>query len=248
MKKLTILLAVVLVFSMTAMFVSAAELTNVAKGKTYTLTIVEGTPGYGSPDPDDGTGYGDGINVARQRLTNGEKSETADGGGSSPSDIGGALVGGQSATNVEYIIDLGKVVSGIKKFDMDLYDNSDWGISAPVSVEYAISDDNATFTSLGVVDVANVTKTSSGTWNRYDMTLNLDAVKSGRYVKIIAKAGSHVWSSEIEVFAEGASSDTSDDTSKTPTPDTGDGMVYAVVALVASAGAAIVITKKNRSR
>lgn len=238
MKKFAILLAAVLLLSVTAMFVSAAEFTNVAEGKAYTLNIIAGTPGYGVPDPDDGTGYGDGIDAFRQRLTNGEKAPGPDGGASASE---GAYVGGQNATEAEYVIDLGSVVEGIKKLDMDLYDNSDWGISAPTSVEYFISDDNENFTSLGVVEAANATKTSSGTWNRYDMTLDLDAEKSARYVKVNVKVGSHVWSSEIEVFVE------SEEESNT-TPDTGDGFVYAVITLTASAGAAIIITKKNRSK
>ncbi|MDD2268849.1 MAG: hypothetical protein PHY15_04760 [Eubacteriales bacterium] len=235
MKKFAILLAALLLLSVTAMFVSAAEFTNVAEGKAYTLNIIAGTPGYGVPDPDDGTGYGDGIDAFRQRLTNGEKAPGPDGGASASER---AYVGGQNATEAEYVIDLGSVVEGIKKLDMDLYDNSGWGISAPTSVEYFISDDNENFTSLGVVEAANVIKTSSGTWNRYDMTLDLDAEKSARYVKVNVKVGSHVWSSEIEVLVE------SDEES----PDTSDGFVYAVAALTVSAGAAIIITKKNRSK
>ena len=42
MKKLTIFLAALLVFSMVAVAASAATLKNVAEGKTYTVEIVAG--------------------------------------------------------------------------------------------------------------------------------------------------------------------------------------------------------------
>ena len=229
MKKLTIFIAAVLVFSMVAIAASAATLKNVAEGKTYTVEIISGgdeTPyGYNA---DNEEGFGDGPNGIRQRLTDGVAGEGEGG--------GGGEVGAQKATEAVFVIDLGKEVSNIKKLTMDLYKNDGWGIAIPVSVEYAISNDNTTFTSLGVVEVSDSNKVADVAWDTWYMDLNLTEAKSARYVKITAKASNYVWSTEIQVLAEDAGSST---------PDTSDNTVYVALALVISVSSAALVLKKK---
>ena len=227
MKKLTIFLAALLVFSMVAVAASAATLKNVAEGKTYTVEIVAGggDEPYGyNADNDDG--FGDGPNGIRKRLTDGTAG-AGDGGGY-------AQVGAQKATEAVYVIDLGKEVVNIKKLTMDLYKNDGWGIGAPISVEYAISSDNVTFTSLGVVEVNDTTKVDGVSWDTWYMDLDLTEAKSARYVKITALATNYVWSTEIQVLAE-------------ESPGTSDNTLFVALTFLVSVSSAALVLKKRRA-
>jgi LPXTG-motif cell wall-anchored protein len=195
-KLLAIIISALLIIPVSSFFVNAADLSNVAKGKTYTVDIGEGTPGYSCPDPDDGTGFGDGVNAKRQRLTDGVIG--ADDGGLK------GLIGAQQTAKAVYIIDLGSVVNGIKKLSMDLY-YGNWGIGEALSVEYALSTDNTNFNNVGKVERKDAVNKVNAVWKGDDYVLNLSEAKSARYVKITATATNYVWSSEMQVFAEGGS-------------------------------------------
>jgi LPXTG-motif cell wall-anchored protein len=207
MKKILIsLLLVVLIVSSFSLFASAEELTNVAQGKHYTLDIGDGTPGYGVDN-----GYGDGVDAVNQRLTDGVIGEAS---GAITSSPGVGLAGAQKTTKAIYVIDLGSVVTGIQKFNMDMYSKTDWGIAPSVSVEYAVSEDGITYTTVGTVLLANATSKGSGVegeWVASDYILELTTAVSARYVKMTAIAGNYVWSTEMQVFANtgAASTDTS---------------------------------------
>ena len=262
MKKiLAVLLTLTLFIPCFSILASAGDLVNVAKGKKYTVDIgSEGTAEYGCPDPDDGTGFGDGKNLSRQRLTDGVIG-TDDGGA-----VG--LIGAQQTPKAIYTIDLGSVVKGIKKLNMDMY-YGPWGISEALSVEYALSEDGTNYTTVGKVERKNAVNKVNGEWNGDDYILNLTEAKSARYVKITAVATNYVWSSEMQVFSDGSSSGSSQSSSsetssnsqsssesKTSSssqpadnnPKTGDsGMaIFAVIAIL-SVGAAYSFSKRKQT-
>ncbi|HAN20612.1 MAG: hypothetical protein A2Y15_09020 [Clostridiales bacterium GWF2_36_10] len=196
-KVLVFLLVAVLIIPCFSLFTSAADLTNVAELKPYTTDIGTGTPGYGMPaeGEDQNGGYGDGIDGVRQRLTDGVIGGGADGGGY-------GIIGAQSTTQAIYVIDLGSVVNGILKLNMDMYSNSGWGIGDGISVEYALSTDGTTYTTVGTVLIADAVDKSAEGWTAYDYILELSSAKSARYVKMTATATNYVWSTEMQVFAD----------------------------------------------
>ncbi|OGO93242.1 MAG: hypothetical protein A2Y17_02645 [Clostridiales bacterium GWF2_38_85] len=220
-KVLELLLTALLLLSCMSLFVSAADLTNVAQGKTYTVDIGEsGTASYGYPD-----GYGDGPAAERQLLTDGNIA----------TDNGDAGTGAQQTSLGVYVIDLGSVVDGIKKLNMDMYGCEGWGVGVPISVEYAISTNGTDYTTVGTVLVDGAVAKGVGDWVGYDFILELTEAQSAQYVKMTASATNYIWSTEMQVFAESA----------TTTPDTGDNVAVLIVLLVVAAAGSIIVTSRK---
>jgi LPXTG-motif cell wall-anchored protein len=243
-KSIAILLVLLLAIPFFSVITSAGDLVNVAKGKKYTVDIgSDGTAGYSCPDPDDGTGFGDGKNLARQRLTDGVIAKD-DGGGA-------GLIGAQQTPKAIYTLDLGSVVKGIKKLSMDMY-YGPWGIGEALSIEYALSEDGTTYTTVGKVERKNAVNKVNGEWKGDDYILNLTEAKSARYVKITAVATNYVWSSEMQVFADGSgdpgSSQSASESSKDNNPETGDNgiTIFAIIAII-SVGAAYSYTRRKQT-
>ncbi|HBR32593.1 MAG TPA: hypothetical protein DD733_10990 [Clostridiales bacterium] len=200
-------LAMAIIVSGFSLIAGAEELTNVAEGKSYTLECETSEADYGYTEGTD-SGFGDGPNAIRQRLTDGmhglESTRTV-------------KSGAQKTKKAFYVIDLGSVVNGISKLNMDMYYRTDWGIQKPIGVEYALLTDGVNYTTEGKILVADsVERETPEPWVGYDFTLNLSTPKSARYVKMIAEGGNYIWSTEMQVFASGE--ETSDPESESSTP------------------------------
>jgi hypothetical protein len=136
-KVLSFILVLLLSVSFLSVIASADNLVNVAQGKTYTVDIGEQGQKYDNP------ALSDGENASYQRLTDGVV-------GGEDGGLGG-LPGAQYTPQAIYVIDLGSVVHGIQKFNMDMYYGV-WGIKEPKSVEYAVSTDGTNYTVVGTVE------------------------------------------------------------------------------------------------
>lgn len=221
-KNLIFLLVLVLMIPCFSLFVNAAEPVNVAEGKSYTVDITDGTAGYGIPVPDDGSGFGDGIDAYRQRLTDGVIA--AEDGGLT------GQIGAQSTATAIYVIDLGSVVSGISKFNMDMYSIPSWGVGDAISVEYAVSTNGTDYTTVGTVLRADAVSKGNTDFIGHDYILTLAAPQSARYVRMTASATNYVWSSEMQVFADNTIPDVSnEDTSSVSNTESSEETVNSTV-------------------
>ena len=119
---------------------------------------------------------------------------------------GGSVGGGFGVNNkyAEVVLDLGEVRNDLYKFSADLI-GGDWGIAQPNGIKVAVSDDGTNFKYVGEA------KTVADNF----FTVSAANLVSGRYVKFYLDAGSHVWLSEIEVYAaEAIIDDVSEDVSQ----------------------------------
>ena len=225
MKKLIVFaLVAILVVSMSALFVNAAE-TNVAAGKSYTFTGAAENGDY----PDTGN----------KELTDGVKGALSDIGYQSAIWTGlnwkgiGAVCADTtwSATTIainEIVVDLGSVTEGLTRFAVTTQDCGS-GINKPKKIEVMISNDKTNFTSLGnttstkTVDKANAEFPDYGI---YEYSYTASAEQSARYVKFVVTHG-NAWTfiSEVEVFTGGSTVDpvsedeTTDDPASTDESD-----------------------------
>jgi len=186
-KALAVILVLLLTVPFLSIIASADDLVNVALGKKYTVDIGE------QGQPYDNDSLSDGENGSFQRLTDGVVGGT-DGG------LAG-LPGAQYTPQAVYVIDLGSVVNGIKKFNMDMY-YGPWGIKEPKSVEYEVSVDGVDYTYLGKVEKKDAVNKSNEGWYGDEYILTLSAPVSARYVRVTATGDNFIWSTEIQVFAD----------------------------------------------
>ena len=185
----------------------------------------------------DGGERDDGYKIDNVVLTNGAKH-----GG----DIGGGY--GLGVPYAEFVLDLGEKRTDLFRFAADLIGGG-WGIAEPTGIRVAVSDDGENYFYVG----ASTTKVDNF------FTVELDNTVGGRYVKFMCDATSHVWLSEIEVYAvvevedvsEDVSADVSDDSSaaassEAETPPTGD-MTLALVFVAIAAMSIGVVIKRRRA-
>lgn len=205
MKKLIVLiLTAMLIVSLSAVFVSAAE-TNVAAGKTYTYTGKSADGLY----PDTGN----------KELTDGAVGTVADvnykaelwvglnwkGEGAKCEDT--VWTENTIAVN-EIVVDLGSVTSGITGFNL-VSEACGSGIDVPRKVEVQISTDKSKFTTVGTAKgkmFVDLKDAANPTFGIYNYTLNASAEQSARYVKFIIThgvKGSWCFVSETQVFTGG---------------------------------------------
>jgi len=206
---------------------------NIAGGKTYTTTGV--------------TPRGDGWDDAGTKLTDGVKVRD---------NSGGTSIAGLKGTNVEVVLDLGeeKEISG---FMADAFGNSPWGIQSPtnITVEFLYSSDGQDFTSAGTVNGADLTPVFSeeNGWEIYEFVKAEEC--EARYIKVIytqpGTVDSHLWISEIEVYApaeEVAESSQVEETSETSsggsTPTGDSGLIALSIIAVLTLAGVVVIKRK----
>lgn len=176
--------------------------------------------GYPYPEEGNANKVIDGVKYENLSL---KKPYTSDGGTYggdwTDTDASGNLIGkftdGYSALNaagdvgecgchkggtVNITIDLGKVAP-VKQVTTDLYGNSGWGIPSPTgaTVKVAFSNDGKTFTEFKTLD--DITKSSSGSWERHDRSITFDTMPEARYVRVQYNiTGNFLWLSEISVY------------------------------------------------
>lgn len=154
--------------------------TNIAFGKAYKADVKDGE--FRTDD------YGDGENGTK--LTDGIIA------------FGSSDVAAYSTSDLEVTLDLGEVVNNIIGFNVNVTHGA-WGVSAPDSIEFFVSEDGVTFVSVGAVLSASAnTINTDGDWKSSDYVLLADGTISARYVRFYSKlsAGAHNWVSEFEVF------------------------------------------------
>lgn len=202
---------------------------NILAGLTYTY---EGT----IREPDGFSDYNS-DGTCKNRLTDGAYAENP----------GSEQIAAYNGGPTSFVFDLGKVTD-IAGFYCDGY-SGNWGIPAPTSVEFLVSDDGATYTSVGVVEVNEENTTVvSDPWQKHEF--KLDKVASGRYIKVVYTTTVHTWLSEIEAYAavEGGttSTDTSSEVSTEKPVETADNGIVALAVIASLAVAGAVIVKKSR--
>ncbi len=169
---------------------------------------------------------------------------------------GSDKVGAYGQGTVTFVFDLGESKE-ITSFHCEGY-SGDWGITAPTSVEFLVSDDGTTYTSVGTVETT--TEALEGNWAKHDFKLEKSA--AGKFIKVVYNTASHVWVSEIEAFGKAAAGDTSTEPtsdasaaestaastaeSSTGTAQTGDLGVAAIALLAIVAVGGAVAVKKCR--
>jgi len=100
---------------------------------------------------------------------------------------------------VDFTIDLGTVQS-VGAARSYYYDDNNYGIYKPPSVEILTSTDNSVYTSRGTTPAASAINTAGRTW-RYDLALSASA----RYVRfhVTATPGANLFTGEAEVYLAG---------------------------------------------
>lgn len=167
------------------MGVSAAEDVNIAFNKLYTAS---------APYTDRTVNPKDYQLIDGRELTDGVKGTT---------DYGTEWHAFYSQDSYFAKVDLGLKYPGIKKMTMQIAENTGASIHKPKSVEYFVSTDNRTYTSVGI---AAATKTGSyGATTLYDYTLELTAPVTARFVRAVLTkdTGMFIFVSEFEVFNSG---------------------------------------------
>lgn len=150
---------------------------NIAKGKTYTLTKA---PEGGYPDE------------TEKGLTDGEK------GGASYSEK--AWVG--FLGKPEIIIDLGEKKDGIYAFKVNTLGGGTAGVFAPNNFEVFVSDDGTTYTKAAARQFEQDLDIDAGTIVERTIFTSTESV-SGRYVKIVVGTNqSWIFIDEVEIIAE----------------------------------------------
>ncbi|MDD4421828.1 MAG: discoidin domain-containing protein [Eubacteriales bacterium] len=181
-KKLSLILAIVLMISLFGIIGSLAAIktvyTNIAVGATYEASEPYTLRTY----PND---Y---QLIDGKELTDGVKATTAYG------TEWHAFCDNTGDKSPYYIIvDLAEKKNDIKKLSIQFQDNTGAGIVKPVSVVYSISDNGTDFTELGTA-----TESGSGAYLNYDLICSTPA--SGRYFKaVITKGGFFTFASEFEI-------------------------------------------------
>ena len=145
------------------------------------------------------------------------------------------------------IFDLGEATD-LNQVKAHLVYNAGWGIKAPAAVKAYVSDDNENWTEIGTLEGS-----ASAEGTAYWVSLNTEA--TGRYVKVeFTLAGTFAFVNEIEVYGdvEVEAGEEDNSSTSTPTPSTpvkpGDAsntIVFAILALVAIAGSAVVIKTRK---
>lgn len=120
-------------------------------------------------------------------------------------------------------------------------DNAGAGIASPATVEFLVSNDGETFESLGTVQPTNADSEVE--------VVALAAEANAQYVQVRMTSSGWMFVSEVEVEGyvevETESDNTEDDSSATaPAGDASNMIVFAVIALVAIAGTAVVIKSR----
>lgn len=122
-----------------------------------------------------------------------------------------------------------------------LQGNFDAGIASPATVEFFVSSDNTNWTSIGSVTPAD------GTGSTEDVAVELAEAVNAQYVQVRMTSGGWMFVSEVEVgsYVE-VEVDNGDDEDKTsPAGDASNMIVFAVIALVAVAGTAVVVKTRR---
>lgn len=197
---------------------------NLAKGKTYTVT--GNTPRGDDWDDVNGT-----------KLTDGEKDREV---------TTNTKVAGMKSNNLSVVVDLGEV-KDIAGFYADAYGNSAWGIQDPslMTVEFFYSADGENYTSAGQVKGEDLEPAfTKGDWKIYEFVKA--ASVQGRYIKVVyTQPGSettHLWISEIEVYAPAQPGESSETSGTTPTGDPGF-IGLSILAVIALAGVVVIKRK-----
>jgi len=205
-----------------------AQKKNLLAGLQYTTEGNKRATDNFSDTNEDGT--------CRYRLTDGVYAE----------DPGTDKVGAYGNGNVSFVFDLGEKTD-ITGFYTDGY-SGNWGIGAPTSVEFFVSDNGTDYTSVGAVEKSDDNTTAlTGTWVKHEFAL--DKAASGRYIKVVYNTTSVTWLSEIEAYGtEDAetSTATSTDTSADKPAETADNGIVALAVIASIAVAGAVIVKKTR--
>jgi len=214
-------LAIFLIVSLSAMFVSAEE-TNVAAGKSYTYTGVH-------VDPDlNEVKYPD---IGEKQLTDGEKGVKDDityradvwvgmsWGGEGAYSNSSVWDANTTIAQNSIVVDLGSVTDDLTRFTLITQDCGS-GIVRPKEVEVLISDDNSSFTSVGKVTASNATMivdkqdADNPEYGIYEYSYTASEAKSARYVKYtVTHGGGWLFVSEVEVYSGG---ETAEPTSEDP--------------------------------
>lgn len=150
--------------------------TIVSTGKSYTTPTVDRTDDWA----DDG-----------KKLTDGNKKNLGD----NTAFSGWAVYENGSA---DIVVDLGaNVSSNVYRIYTSI--NESWGIYVPAKLTISVSNDNSTWTEVGVTDSETET-ISEGEWTSYIMTVRAEQLQNARYVKFnIAVETGHIWLDEVEV-------------------------------------------------
>ena len=226
MKKLIVFaLAAILVVSLSAVFVSAAE-TNVAAGKSYTYTGQYTNPETGQisyPDNASNSKLTDGVKGAAGDITYNSQVWVGLNWKGEGADCADANWTASTVAINSIVVDLGQVTDGLTRFALNTQECGS-GINAPKTVEVQISDDNSSFTKLGnATGTMTISKNDAGnpTFGIYEYSYTASEEKSARYVKfVITHGGAWTFVSEVEVFKGGETADpVSDDESEEPISD-----------------------------
>ncbi len=117
-------------------------------------------------------------------------------------------------------------------------DNAGAGIAAPATVEFLVSTDGENFESLGVVEPANEGSEVE--------VVALAAEANAQYVQVRMTSAGWMFVSEVEVegYVETETENSGDTSTEVPAGDASNMIVFAVIALVAIAGTAVVIKSR----
>lgn len=181
-KKLSLILAIVLMISLFSFIGSFAAMTtvytNIAQGSTYTASTPYTLRTYPNPYQ----------LIDGHELTDGVKASGAFG-----TEWHAFCDNTGAVSPYTVIVDLASVKTDIKKLSIQFEDNSGAGIVAPASVVYSVSTNGTDFTDLGTATVV-------GTGTYVDYALVLSTPASGRYFKaVITKGGFFTFASEFEI-------------------------------------------------
>lgn len=116
--------------------------------------------------------------------------------------FGGDVGYGWSTSRGQFVLDLGEKISGLADFTIMLSADN-WGIVAPDTAVYSVSDDKKNWTEIGKVTGDGVVKEPAwDVWNTYTYPLELEESVSGRYVKIVLTGNNmnFAWAHEIGVW------------------------------------------------
>lgn len=196
--------AVLVVTALCTCLTVSAETTNVAKGKSYTLSqqFRQNTETWSWDDnapiayPDDGGELTDGVIAS------------ADAGYSDDEWIGfhGGAPEYKDELHYSYMrVDLGAVYT---LSELKLYVGSaklGSGITAPTTVEFYVSEDGKTYTGLGVITPEDSTESSV-------VVVSQETTASARYVEIrMTREGNWMFVTEFEAYADTAGAGSTDD-------------------------------------
>ncbi len=103
--------------------------------------------------------------------------------------------------NAEVIVDLEQNTKGISRFKAYLATCNDWGIGLPTGMEAYVSNNGKNFSKVGATTELVTTSAEDGVWVTHEFEIKLDETASGRYIKFVFNAYSHVWVDEVEAYA-----------------------------------------------